>query len=336
MAYYEQQCSREGKEVYRAILRGASAMENEIRVVGLPVGEISDIYTRLRLDHPEIFFLTGFRVRAVPGAEYAVLLPEYMFGKEKTAEHKKAIGVRVERLVRDIRTKSEKDRFLFLHRFITEHVHYDKLEKNYSHEIIGPLTQGVGVCEGIAKTVKLLADALGLECIVALSAPEEGKRYGHTWNIVKRGGRWYHMDTTYDLGLKSCGTERWDYFMLADAQIYRDHNRPLYPVPECSDSGAFYYKEQRLSFTRQEDLAKRITQAARKKSDLFVFHWRGGYLTKDTLNTLLTLIPSAAAAADRSVQISLNWPQSVFCLHFSSGPAGTDQVTMEKADESGT
>ena len=28
-------------------------------------------------------------------------------------------------------------------------MHYDKLKKPYSHEIIGPLGQGVGVCEGI-------------------------------------------------------------------------------------------------------------------------------------------------------------------------------------------
>ena len=35
-----------------------------------------------------------------------------------------------------------------------KHVRYDKLKKSYSHEIIGPLGQGVGVCEGIAKSVK--------------------------------------------------------------------------------------------------------------------------------------------------------------------------------------
>ncbi|WP_412693988.1 hypothetical protein [Clostridium sp. AF21-20LB] len=42
-------------------------------------------------------------------------------------------------------TELEKERYI--HDFICEHVHYDKLKKPYSHEIIGPLGQGVGVCE---------------------------------------------------------------------------------------------------------------------------------------------------------------------------------------------
>ena len=32
-----------------------------------------------------------------------------------------------------------------IHDFILEQVRYDKLKKPYSHEILGPLTQGVGV-----------------------------------------------------------------------------------------------------------------------------------------------------------------------------------------------
>ena len=48
----------------------------------------------------------------------------------------------------------------YVHDFICDNVRYDKLKKAYSHEIIGPLGQGVGVCEGIAKAVKVLLDVL--------------------------------------------------------------------------------------------------------------------------------------------------------------------------------
>ena len=55
-------------------------------------------------------------------------------------------------------------------------IRYDKLKKSYSHEIIGPLGQGVGVCEGIAKAVKVLLDALGVWCVIAICGnnPEKG------------------------------------------------------------------------------------------------------------------------------------------------------------------
>ena len=45
---------------------------------------------------------------------------------------------------------------------------FDKLKKPYSHEIIGPLGHGVGVCEGIAKSVKVLCDVLGIWCMIAV------------------------------------------------------------------------------------------------------------------------------------------------------------------------
>lgn len=40
---------------------------------------------------------------------------------------------------------------------------------------------------GIAKTVKILCDRLGLECLIAVSEanPERGIRYRHAWNMVK-------------------------------------------------------------------------------------------------------------------------------------------------------
>ncbi|MFR4782200.1 MAG: hypothetical protein ACLUAR_04510 [Pilosibacter sp.] len=42
----------------------------------------------------------------------------------------------------------------------------------------------------IAKSVKVLCDALGIWCMIALCGnnPEKGIKYRHTWNIVRIGG----------------------------------------------------------------------------------------------------------------------------------------------------
>ena len=77
-------------------------------------------------------------------------------------EHQKAMKSRVEKLARLAQKLSESEKEKYIHDFICENVKYDKLKKPYSHEIIGPLGQGVGVCEGIAKSVKVLLDALGV------------------------------------------------------------------------------------------------------------------------------------------------------------------------------
>lgn len=102
---------------------------------------------------------------------------------------------RVEKLVRPAKDMSEWEKEKYVHDFICQNVHYDKLKKAYSHEIIGPLGQGVGVCEGIAKAVKVLLDALGVWCVIAICGnnPEKGIKYRHTWNIVRIGGTYYHL-----------------------------------------------------------------------------------------------------------------------------------------------
>ena len=53
----------------------------------------------------------------------------------------------------------------------------------------------------------------------------------------------------------------------------------------CTDGSHFYYLEKKLSFTKQEEVKKRAAQAAKKKKP-FLFHWRGGYLTREILKKL--------------------------------------------------
>lgn len=231
---------------------------------------------------------------------------------------------------------SEWEKEKYVHDFICENIHYDKLKKSYSHEIIGPLGQGVGVCEGIAKSVKVLCDALGIWCMIAICGnnPEKGIKYRHTWNIVKINGTHYHLDATFDntLGKHSFGAKeiRYDYFNLDDKNIFRDHEPLIAPAPVCTDGDHFYYKEKKLSFTKTEDVYKRSLQAA-KKGKMLTFHWRGGYLTRAVLDELLDLIKKAGEEKGKTARIALNWPQAVLRLEYVED--GQEKVTLEEANE---
>ena len=243
---------------------------------------------------------------------------------------------RVEKLIRPAQKLSEWEKEKYVHDFICENIRYDKLKKSYSHEIIGPLGQGVGVCEGIAKAVKVLLDALGVWCVIAICGnnPEKGIKYRHTWNIVKIGGTYYHLDATFDNTLgkdRETSEIRYDYFNLDDSQIFRDHEPLIAPAPHCGDHEHFYYKEKKLSFTKKEDVYKRSLQAA-KKGRVLIFHWRGGYLTRDTVTELLTLMEEAARQKGKHVRAGLNWPQAVFFAEFTEVlPA--EELLVETANE---
>lgn len=236
---------------------------------------------------------------------------------------------------------SDLEKEKYVHDFICANVRYDKLKKAYSHEIIGPLGQGVGVCEGIAKAVKVLCDALGLWCLIAIcdNNPEKGIKYRHTWNILRVDGTYFHMDATFDntLGRKGLpGQEfRYDYFNLGDEQIFRDHEPLIAPAPPCQEKGRFYYREKKLSFTKPEEVYNRARQAA-KKGRVLTFHWRGGYLTREVMRELLEQMVRAGAEYDRMAMVGVNWPQAVFRLSYEERKeeAGQDvQVTEEQANE---
>ena len=209
---------------------------------------------------------------------------------------------RVEKLIRPAQKLSEWEKEKYVHDFICENIRYDKLKKSYSHEIIGPLGQGVGVCEGIAKAVKVLLDALGVWCVIAICGNN------HETSEI-----------------------RYDYFNLDDSQIFRDHESLIAPAPHCGDHEHFYYKEKKLSFTKKEDVYKRSLQAA-KKGRILIFHWRGGYLTKEVLKELLELIRKAGDEKDKTAMVSINWPQAVIRVQYTDMQV-QESVTIEEANE---
>ena len=327
--YYSKGLNKAQRAVYDALRQGFDALAPAIRVERLENAELADVYTRLKLDEPKLWFVVGYTYRFYPQASHVELIPEYLFDKGKIREHRQAIDSRIARLVRPLQGKSARDKAVAIHDFILENVRYDKLKKSYSHEIIGALTQGVGVCEGIAKTVKVLCDGCGVECIVALSHdnPERGVKYRHAWNVIKWDGKWYHVDATFDNSLQR-GVKRYDYFGLDDRHIFRDHERLVLPLPACADGDNFYYRT--ISLTKREQVESRIKQALRKREEHLVFHWRGGGLNRAIVSDILAVAVEQAAGKGKEASCAVNVAQGVIQLDFTDTAA---ELTVQQPDE---
>lgn len=331
--YYYSRLNKAEQSAYLAMKNGLISLEKSFLVPGLEGRVLTDLYFKLRLDCPEIFYTTGFRCRRYPGSGNVELVPDYLFDRAKIKEQQKAMKARLEKLVRQAPKGSEWEKEQYVHDFICQNVRYDKLKKPYSHEITGPLGQGVGVCEGIAKAVKMLCNALGIWCIVVISEanPEKQIRYRHAWNIVRIGRACYHLDATFDNTLGKKEVLRYDYFNLDDKRLFRDHEPLIYPAPPCSDGEHFFYREKKLSFTKLEEVKKRAQQAA-KKEKMLVFHWRGGYLTREVLTEILNLLAEAGKEKDKYFQVGLNWPQAVLQVMYT-GTMPETSVVVEEANE---
>lgn len=300
--YYYNHMNKAQQAAYHSILSGVKNLADEFQIPALEGEELYNVFFQMRLDHPEIFWVSSYKYRYYKDSPNLIFIPEYLFDKKKICEHQKAMTARVEKLIRPAQKLSEWEKEKYVHDFICENIRYDKLKKSYSHEIIGPLGQGVGVCEGIAKAVKVLLDALGVWCVIAICG---------------------NNPETSEI--------RYDYFNLDDSQIFRDHEPLIAPAPYCGDHEHFYYKEKKLSFTKKEDVYKRSLQAA-KKGRILIFHWRGGYLTKEVLKELLELIRKAGDEKDKTAMVSINWPQAVIRVQYTDMQV-QESVTIEEANE---
>lgn len=328
--YYYSHMNKQQQAVYHAMKTGIQSLAPSFPCPRMEGKELTDVFLKLRLDCPEIFFVSGFHFRYYPDSANVELSPEYLFDKNKIKDHQKAMKARVEKLVRPAVTMAELEKEQYVHDFICQNVRYDKLKKSYSHEILGPLGQGVGVCEGIAKTVKILCDQLGIWCIVVISEanPEKNIKYRHAWNIVKIGGTYYHLDATFDNTLSHMGPVRYDYFNLDDGKVFRDHEPVIWKVPACTVSDGFYYRVKKLSFTKMEEVEKRALQAAKKGKEL-IFHWRGGALNRETAAQMLKAFKEAGEKKGKYPRAAINWPQAVLLVEYLSELPAEELVTEE-------
>ena len=80
------------------------------------------------------------------------------------------------------------------------------------------------------------------------------------------------------------------------------------------------------------DEVRNRTKQAVKKGKVLLFHWRGGYLTREVLMELLEIFDQEAKVKEKHARVSVNWSQAVLRVRFETG-IGEEQIEMEEANE---
>lgn len=100
-----------------------------------------------------------------------------------------------------------------------------------THTPHSALKDGSAVCDGYAKTAKLMLNDFGVECDFIIGTCTNGG--GHAWNLVKLDGEWYHMDVTWnDGGAQWDKNARTAYLLVTDQYMLqsRTWDAGLYPA----------------------------------------------------------------------------------------------------------
>ena len=232
--FYYTKMTKQQQAAYHVIMQGANALADEFQIPRIESAELYDVFFRLRLDHPEIFWMTGYKYKYYQDSPNLIFVPEYLFDKNKIREHQRAMSSRVEKLARAAKDLSEWEKEKYIHDALAEAVTYD-LAADRNQSAYSALVDGNSVCAGYARAYQYLLQQLGIPCYYCTGYSGGN----HAWNIVKLDDGYYNVDVTWD----DADTIRYNYFNKTDADFASTHVRQNLSVylPACN--GTAYRQE---------------------------------------------------------------------------------------------
>lgn len=129
-----------------------------------------------------------------------------------------------------------------IHDHIVKFTYYD-VESRFMDSAVGAMVEPGVVCEGYAKSFKLMCDELGIPCTIVFGNFISSNNTGHVWNYVQmEDGNWYAVDTTWDDLDGADGKElKYQYFLKGSDSFFVNHtevndfNITVLTYPELSE-----------------------------------------------------------------------------------------------------
>lgn len=230
----------------------------------------------------------------------------FRFSYWETMDQTNEVKNRVKQVVSKLVTSGMNDheKVKAVHDWIVVNIAYDN--RLVSHSAYDGLIKGKTVCQGYALITYEMLKQAGIPVKIA-----EGTSRGiaHAWNLVQIGGKWYHLDTTWDDPVPDAPDRvMYSYYNLTDAQIRKDHKwkaSASYPAAVTSydltltsmaakDStrASFYnslhkelgfiYLTDAYTATSLKDLTSKIAAAVdNRQKELVIRYLRGTTVTSD-------------------------------------------------------
>ncbi|MEG0528548.1 MAG: transglutaminase domain-containing protein [Longicatena sp.] len=123
------------------------------------------------------------------------------------------------------------EREIALTDYLASHITYAQRDTNITHTVMGAMVDGIGVCDGYAKSIMYLLNSVGVPTLFITGTADGGP---HAWNLVKIDGSYYHLDLTWaDSDESRIGTF-YNYLNETDDYMRLTHvwNTKKYPKAE--------------------------------------------------------------------------------------------------------
>ena len=147
-----------------------------------------------------------------------------------------------------------------------------------SHTILGVFAKKRAQCEGIAKAVKVLLNAVDVKCIVVdgTAILSDGSQSLHAWNIIKQNDEPYHVDITFNIGHTTHGNVAYDWLNVSDAMVKGNHMPDAgLKLPACVSEKLNYYTLNKAVFSSKKQACEYVKKKIKHGERLIYMRFCG-------------------------------------------------------------
>lgn len=253
---YETDIFKTGKQEYD-LVKGGHITSEQLAAYGGDQNAVLKVFGAARdafcADYPDIFYVdfsnlsisltekqsVGSSVSdndtTVYGASLGIGRTDTYFTQGFTSQSEVESAVkehenRINAIVQEARKQSQsvKDQIIYVNNAIIEGTVYTSAtgSNEYVRTSYGALVKGQSLCEGYARAVKVVLDAMGIKSVLVQGnyrAPD-GSDNLHMWNYVQIDGKWYGLDATANDGMKDTAASA--KYLLADKKVMGQNHIP--------------------------------------------------------------------------------------------------------------
>lgn len=299
--FYYNRLSGTEKRVYQQIYDGLCSYSDKIRTNKISEGKIFDIYNDVLNDHPELSVADPLEIPTMSSLFEFCLVPGYFFPQETIYEyHMKFLeecAFIANRITYPGASDIEKE--IAIHDFLCRNIRYgycdansERMREKLSQSAFSTLFERTGVCRGISRLFKCLADLVGLNSfIIEGDICEDGEWSPHAWNAVQIEGRYVFVDITSDIcaydSVKLINYLRFN-FSSQDAMEYK-WDTAKYPI--CNAAVAGFYDYKKLIVNDEAQLIRVLKNGVINRNSVFHFQVKkGSILSLKSENEIMDMV----------------------------------------------
>lgn len=271
-AYHYEQLKEDLQPAYQTLLEGLKQQNERITLRNLAKAELESIYTAVRDDHPELFYLGSRYAYEVYTDGRIYLYPDYVYTAEEIGERQAQIEEQSAALLAQLPADADvRETARFLYAYVIEHAEYGSGTNDQNMDSF--FIEGKTVCAGYARVYQYLMQQAGIPCVyvsgtlLASDLQEAYDTSAHAWNMVRLEGDWFYVDATSgdvtQYGPHTC----YQYFLMASQEMERLYESEM-SLPETKQPRqSYFYREGLYLSGYDEEVLLRAVERMKERGD---------------------------------------------------------------------